>query len=221
MKFVYEDMGHVLLFDGSCVNELVIENKKMFFDMVNTMSAQVDGMHGKCILSIYDKSVEFGRYADLTIQFAPFELNRKSLVTKLCSAIEQKAMFAENYVKTRNLLGDIERYIFDIAEEFPFDVNCKKLSIGTVIKAVSPEIDESEKSTLEKIFTYMELVRELDRDKLFIMINMRTYFSDSDMELFCESAALHEFRVLLIENTGGIKLNNTKRYTIDEDLCEF
>ena len=51
--------------------------------------------------------MEFSRYADINVQFAPFQLNRKSLLAKLCSALEQKAQLAENYVKTGELLGEI------------------------------------------------------------------------------------------------------------------
>ena len=130
-------------------------------------------------------------------------------------------MLAENYVETGELLGEIERFILHLAEELPFEIDCQKLTIGQIIKAVSPEIEESDKSTLEKIFAYMELVRELDRDRLFIMINMRTYFSDEEMERFPESVCLHDFKMLLLESSSSVKLKNTKRFTIDDDMCEF
>ena len=152
MKLVYKDMGHILSFDEGYVNELVVENKKLFFEIVNSIAAQVDGGHGDCVLSIKDRPVELGKYADLTVQFAPFELNRKSLLTKLYSSLEHKAF---------------------------------------------------------------------DRDRLFIMVNMRSYFDHSEMEAFTESANLHGFRVLLLESTSQSQLKNTQRYTIDEDLCEF
>ena len=157
----------------------------------------------------------------ITVQFAPFELNRKSLLTKLYSALEHKALLAENYTQTGNLLVEIERFMLYLSEELPFDVNCQRLTVGSIIKAVSPEIDDTDKSALEKIFSYMEFVRELDRDRLFIMVNMRSYFHDSEMEAFTESASLHGFRVLLLESTSQSKLKNTQRYTVDGDLCEF
>ena len=221
MKLVYRDMGHILKFDGGYVNELVVENKKMFFDMVKDIVMQADGARGNWILSISDKPVEFGRYADSTVQFAPFQVNRKSLLTKLYAALEQKAMFAENYHETGELLGKIEKYIFQLAEDFPFEIDCTKLTIGTVIKAISPEIEENDKDVLEKVFSYMELVRELDKDRLFIMINMRAYFSDEEMERFVESVCLHDFKLLLLESSSLPVLPNTKRYTVDSDLCEF
>ena len=67
----------------------------------------------------------------------------------------------------------------------------------------------------------MELVRELDRDRLFIMVNMRTYFTDDEMNTFIESVCLHGFNVLLIESLSREALKNTPRFTVDEDLCEF
>ena len=119
------------------------------------------------------------------------------------------------------MVSEIERYILYLAEDLPFEIDCQKLTIGPIIKAVSPEIEEADKGTLEKTFAYMELVRELDRDRLFIMINMRTYFSDEEMERFAESVCLHDFKVLLLESSSLSKLKHAKRYTVDVDLCEF
>lgn len=221
MKLAFKNMGHILDFKEECVNELIIENKKMFFDLVNSMISQADGLHGDCVLSIRDKPVEFGKYADLTLQFAPFELNRKSLLTKLCSALEKNAQSPENYAETAELLGSLERYMLRISEELPFEISCQKLTIAPVIKALSPEVEESAKKTIEKIFAYMETVRELDRDKLFIMVNMRTYFTDEEMEIFAESICLHGFKVLLLEAFAYPKLKYANRFVIDSDLCEF
>lgn len=221
MKLVYSGMSHILSFDGSYVSELIVENKKLFFEMVNSMVAQSNGMAGGCVLSVADKPVDFSKYADLTIQFAPFQVNRKSLLTKLYSVIEQKALLAENYMQTVELLSKMEKYIFYLTEDFPFEIGCQKLAMGSIIRALAPEIEESNKSVLEKIFSYMELVRELDRDRLFIMINMRSYFTDMDMEEFIRSVCLHNFKMLLLSNVSESKLENTKRYIIDSDLCEF
>ena len=221
MKLVYSEMGHVLSFEDGYVNELVVENRKLFFDMVSDIAMQVDGAHGNFVLSVLNKPVEFSRYADVTVQFAPFQINRKSLLTKLYAKLEQKALLAENYVRTGELLGEMERYVLDLAVDLPFEIDCQKVAIGPLIKAISPEIEESDKKAIEKVFSYMELVRELDRERLFIMVNMRTYFSDEEMERFVESACLHDFKVLLLESSSLAVLKNTKRYTIDSDLCEF
>ncbi len=221
MKLVHSQMGHILTFNNGCVNELIIENKKMFLKLVNDINIQSEGLKGDFILSIKDKPVEFSKYTDVTMQFAPFHINRKTLLTKLCSALEQKALLAENYVKTGEILSELEAYIIHLAEDFSFEIDCQRIAIGPILRAVSPEIEENNKSTLEKVFEYMEMVRELDKERLFIMINMRTYFTDNEMKLFIESVCLHDFKLLLVESTAFNILPNTKRYVIDEDLCEF
>ena len=214
-------MGHILSFVGGYVTELIVENKNLFFEMVNCAAIQSDGAGGDFLLSVSGKPVEFSRYVDLTTQFAPFQINRKSLLTKLCSRLDQNALLPENYMKTRQLLCDLESLIHSIEYDFPFELNCRNIAIGPIIRALGPEFDEGDKSPMEKIFSYMEIVRELDRERLFIMVNMRTYFSDENMEKFIESVCLHDFKVLLLENITFPKLKNTKRYTVDEDLCEF
>ena len=120
-------MEHLLSFDNGYVNELVIENKKMFFEAVNSALTQADGGCGDFLLSLSDKPVEFSRYVDVTVQFAPFQINRKSLLTKLYATLEQKALLAENYTATGELLGEIERYLLRLSEDLPFEVNCQKI----------------------------------------------------------------------------------------------
>lgn len=221
MKLVFEPMERVLRFEDGYVTELVVENRRMFWELVESMVRQAEGESGKCLLSVSDKPVEFSRYADLTMQFAPFEVNRKSLLTKLCAALERNAVAAEFYLRSGQILADLEVLLQDISADLPFEIDCKKMAIGPILRAVGPEIAEQDTGAVERIFSYMELVRELDRDRLFIMVNMRTYFSDADMEIFIESACLHGFRVLLVESVSFAPLKNVKRYTVDEDLCEF
>ena len=214
-------MGHILCFNGGYVNELIVENKNLFFAMVNSMTMQSEGCQGDWMVSVSDKPVEFSKYTDLSVQFAPFQVNRKNLLNKLYAVFEHKALLAENYIKTGELLGELERYLFELAEELPFDVRFQKLAIGPIIRALAPVIDEDEKSSLERIFSYMELIRELDRERVFIMINMRSYFSNEDMDTFIESVCLHDFKLLLLESSAQPQLKNSKRYIIDVDLCEL
>lgn len=221
MKLVYANVEHILKFGEGYVCELVVESKRLFHEMVNNLFNQIDGVRGNFVLSVADRPVEFSKYADITLQFAPFDLNRKTLLTKLCHALEQKSLQAENYPRTVELLGSLESFMFHLADDLPFDISCQKVSISNVIRALSPEVDVGDKDTLEQIFAYMELVRELDRDRLFIMINMRTYFADDDMQRFIESVCLHDFKVLLLEGSEFPTLKNTKRYIVDSDLCEL
>ena len=221
MKLVYKNIGHILRFDPGYVVELVIENKTLFREVVNNISMQIDGQYGDAVLSVRDKPVELSKYADLTVQLIPFQVNRKSLLTKLYSSLEQKSLSAEYYPELMELLGRIDKFIHSVAEEYSFDICCQKISLGPILRSVGVEIAVDDLSTLEKIFEYMELVRELDKDRLFIFVNFRTYFSDNDVDVFVKTVYSHDFKVLFLESSSFVRLNNVKRYTVDEDLCEF
>ena len=221
MKLAFKDFERVISFTPGVAIELVIENKGCFFKTVSGLSTQIDGEPGDAVLSIGNKPVEPSRYADMILQFAPFSLNRKSLLTKLTNAIEKRAVSAELYVRAQSILAEIESLVQDAADDFPFEIDCSKIAIGPILRSIGIEVSEDNKGTLEKIINYMEIVRELDKDRLFITVNMRTYFSDDELSSFINTACLHDFKVLLLESTSGKLLKNTKRYTIDEDLCEF
>lgn len=221
MKLVYKDVEHIITFEKGYVSELIVENRNLFLRMVTDFALQTDGSGGNAVMSINNKPVEMSRYADVVMQFAPFELNKKSLITKLINALERKAVDAENFLLSNELLNNLEAFVLKVSEDLDLDVECTKLSVGNVLKALGIEIVETDKHTLEKILDYMELVRTFDRDRLFIMVNMRTYFSNDEMDLFIRSACSHDFNVLLLESVSFPTLPNTKRYVIDEDLCEF
>lgn len=74
---------------------------------------------------------------------------------------------------------------------------------------------------LERLIDYMELVREFERDKLFVYVNLRSFFSDEEIERFLRTALDHGYRILLIDAQSHEKLLLENRVTVDNDLCEF
>ena len=67
----------------------------------------------------------------------------------------------------------------------------------------------------------MELIYEFDRQKLFITVNMRSFVSDAEAELFARTVIAHGYRVLMLESAERERLSNENRLIIDGDLCEI
>ena len=67
----------------------------------------------------------------------------------------------------------------------------------------------------------MELVREFDKDKLFIISHMRQYFEDDVMRLFMQTVLSHGLHVLMLESVAYQKLPEERRLTVDSDFCIF
>lgn len=224
MKFAYSDISGVFCWDQAMIPTLVIENQSFFRKLLADIYQSLDGILTSATLSENYQPLEFSKYAELITDFINFNINRKSLLNKVCVALERNSVSAENYLETQILLSDIEKKVGEWAFEFPCDIVASKISVSNLIRAIGIEINndyEGESGDAERIIDYMELVREFDRDKMFITVNMRSYFSDGVIENFMKTAASHGYKVLMIESKSYPLLAYEKRLTIDEDLCEF
>lgn len=165
--------------------------------------------------------IEIAKNVDIVSCFVPFELNRKTLINKLISSLEKTAVDESFFAKSADILSSVERYIDELTFEYPYDIECDKISVSSVLKAVGIRICESEKSILEKVLDYMELVADFEKKKLFIFINMRSYFSDGEMTEFFKTVFPRKHAVLLIDSSEHPRLFGEKRVIIDKDLCEI
>jgi CRISPR type II-A-associated protein Csn2 len=221
MKYAYPEIGGYFDFDDGMIHSIVIENPDFFYHLLSDFQAQMDGYGGKGVVSVSDTPVELSKYVEVLDAFVPFEMNRKSLLTKITAALEKNAVNPAHYEKTMQFLRDAELYLDQIAFDFPCDIVFPKLSIGTLLKSVAPQLRDEKTSLCEKVLDYFELVCEFDRPKLFVLVNFRSYVNDRDLELFAKTVILHGYNVLMIESAEKRKLEIEKRRIIDEDLCEI
>lgn len=95
------------------------------------------------------------------------------------------------------------------------------MSWRTVVISSRCKLDLKMGYPLERLIDYMELVREFERDKLFVYVNLRSFFSHEEIERFLRTALDHGYRILLIDAQSHEKLQLENRVTVDNDLCEF
>lgn len=221
MKLVYPGINHVINTEIDGVNELVIENQKLFCEVLNDIYTQLQGLEGNCVLSKDNKVLELGKYLEVLTQFVPFDMNRKTLLTKITAAVEKKATEDECFLLTAEVMGRIEKYLLDLCYETNEHIEFSKLTIGTIIKAVGITLADDYDDLGEKISDYMELVNEFEREKLYVMVNLRSYLSDKKTEQFLQTVMLHGYQVLLLENCERSLLSNEKRCLVDANLCEI
>jgi CRISPR-associated protein Csn2 len=224
MKLAYSEFSNTIFLGGDKISSLVIENKKMFRNLLCDLSSALEGNDTNLVLSENDKIIDVSKHVELLCDFINFDINKKPLINKIISELEKKAVSAEQYVKTQELLLEICKTVDEWAFSFPCNVILSKISVSTLLKSVGIEIQneyEGHIGEVEKIFDYMELVREFDKDKLFITVNMRSFFEDDIIQEFIRTVVSHEFNLLMIESQAYQLLEFEKRLTIDADLCEF
>lgn len=221
MMLAHPAMDTVFSFDGDWVNSMVVESPDFLRGFLQDIKGQIAGLSGEAVLSIDNVPVPFSAYADLIDDVVSFSINRKPLLNKLASRMERLAMDEAHYLQTAQLMAGLEKYLNGFSFDLPCGINCGKLSFSGVLRSAGVEILDDYENDLERILDYMELIRELDRDRLFFLINLRCFYSDMEMQRFVESVCTRQHRVLLIDCVAKSRLQRERRVTIDMDLCEF
>lgn len=221
MMLAHPQIDTVFNFSDDGVNTLVIEAPTFFRQFLQDISLQVSGLEGTAVLSQDNMPIAFSRYAEVLDNFLSFEISKKSLISKLQSRLESESMNAQNYVRTMHLLGELEQYIQELFFDLPGTVVCDKLSISGVLRSAGIEILDDYGDSLERVLDYMELTRELERDKLFVLVNLRSFYRDEEIAAFLKSVLDHSLCVLLVDSVSKARLPLEKRVTVDADLCEF
>ena len=219
MNIILPGIDYVFdLGQGECTN-IIIENQRLLYEIVLDISAQTEGLEGKAILSDNNKMLSFDKKCELISQFAPFDINRKNLLTKISSVTVKKAAEEKFFMRTSEFLADWERYLMEISFDMVGNFEFTKISADSLVKASGLQIENNYESLGEKLLDYFELVREYDAAKLFVLVNLRSFMSDEETEKFTEDVLRRELQILMLEGSERKILQFEKRYIVDNDLC--
>ncbi|MDO5044689.1 MAG: type II-A CRISPR-associated protein Csn2 [Coriobacteriia bacterium] len=221
MRFVYPDINKVFDTEDDYVNELVIENSRLLYALLLDIKQQIKGGEGRAVLSIDDKVQPMSKFAELLLDFFPFEINTRLLLNKASAALERSILQGEQYQRSLELLNEIEKFLIDSSFPFNCDVNFSNITLASLIKACGLSFAEDHDSLCEKIIDYMELVREFDKNKLFITYNLRCIVSDNEMNKFLDTILAHGYHLIMIESSLHSMLSKEKRYIVDANHCEI
>ena len=220
MKIAYEKMSTVINIVPGQVTGLVMENVKALYQFLMDIKRAMDGYESGVVISEQDQPVVIPKKVILT-EFVNFTINQKSLITKISNEIDEISKNVEFFNQTQKLLAVVEEYIFKLTMDFSCDFCCEKLNMLNLIKGIGLTIVDEFESLEERILTYMDLARDLEGKNLFILVNLRSFVQQEQLQRMMDTALTREHQILLIDNMDYPKLKNEYRIIVDEDLCEI
>lgn len=200
---------------------LVIENRTLFRRLIEDIRLQQGGDIGDCVLSEEICPLKIKDTVDLLDSFAPFEINTKTVMSAISDEIFERSVDSDHYNQTHTLLAEIEKYISELCFNLPFSIECRKLDIRSIVKAASPTIVDDYSSELERIIDYMSIVSDFTKTKLFVTVNMASFFEGDELDLFLKTVSGKDFALLMIESFDRQLPVDVPKLVIDADLCEF
>ena len=186
MKVVFPETKQVFSCDEGEVWTIIVENQRYLYNILTDIERQILGNEGKVILSENEKVVRIDKKMELLTQFVPFDMNRKPLLNKIMAAMQEAALEDEFYVKTNELLSAWESLCINLTWNLPGDIEFKKINLDSLIKAAGVEIENEYERLGEKLIDYFELIETYDCKKVFVLLNLRSYIADNEMEAFIQ-----------------------------------
>ena len=221
MKLAYSEIESVINFNSGTFPSLVIENPRLFYRFIHELHCQCCGEDGSSVLSVDEKPIPVSGNLDLISDFFPFEINRKTLLNKILNKMEKEAVSQEFYERSQQILGSIEKLIYDLAFQNDLELEPERLSISSLLKSAGITLKEDYPCLAEKLLVYMDLMSENGLASVFVFINLRSFLDDTAMELFTKSCCRKEYKILLVDNKVYKKLSCEERLLIDNELCEI
>ena len=139
--------------------------------------------------------------------------------------IQQMAVTAaeDQPAKTAECLAALNDYGAALTAAIPFNVTFSEMeSADDVVKALAFHVDTEEMSIPEQLLEMMRLHRECFRKRLFVFVNLKSFFSENEITLFYQSVFYEKLSVLLLESGQKETVRSCEEVRIiDKDLCEF
>ncbi|MBE5040619.1 type II-A CRISPR-associated protein Csn2 [Ructibacterium gallinarum] len=202
------------------VNVLVIENPSYFVHFLNEIWKASQKETSEIVFSSQHVPLDMAKKLEILQTFVPFETNRKNLVTKLYQYAEKVMMGEEFFVSTQKLMQDHLDYITKIAQNLPFPLDFSDtFEVSYLMKAVDLRFDTAYASLGEQVVDYMESVTMLEGEKCFVLVNLRDYISDREMDAFYQTVLYKKLKVLVVSAKDYPLSGYETKTIIDHTLC--
>lgn len=220
MNLAYLDLLNSIEFKENIINILVIENKKLFREMIQQFTHSLVGLESKWVLSDNGKLIGLNKVAIMIHDPLNIDLNERKILDGLYNEMATVALNGSHYMETTEIRNSLTAYVNNIIHDMEHSfLEINDMSLPNLFKLLGVHFEDYDGGPLEKISSYAYLCSIFKKCKIVAFVNLKTYFSDEELIRFYKDMEYKKIMVLLIENREFPELPNEKITVIDSDLC--
>ena len=221
MKIATELLTHTIEVLPGRITSVVVEEPKLFRNLVWEFVDAAERGDETIFFSEGDMRVSSEKAVEVVQVFVPFTLNTKNLTAALIKRIERLAIAPDKYLETMRAVAAMSGYVRRLALEVPHAVECDGLTIAGVLKACALRFAEEEGNLSEQLLGYFRLVREFVGERVYVLVNARTFLSDEELKELLSVCQFEQMKILLLDGVAKEPLPDEDRLLVDKDLCEL
>lgn len=223
MKLVHEFINSTIKLNlEDRVNILIVENQSFMNEIIYDLYDQTQKRPGKFVLAVNDAPVEVSDYLELIIDPFSLKINKTTIINKVLKSFNEISQNEDFLIKTKELYSIINNYVYMLSDQIDNEIEfLYEYEISRILKAMSMKFKEEYTTIQEKLVEYMLLIREWDRNKCFVLVNLRDYITNEEIDEFYKTVLYNKLSVLIIGTSNYPKSKFEEKVTIDQELCEF
>lgn len=221
MKMVNPNFSFEIELKENSITNLVIECPRIFEEIIMDIYNQISGIEGTWVLSEDSTLIDIKKISEVIINPFALDINNKRILGKLYDIIKKNALGTELFIKWNEMYPYIIDMIELITKDFDYTLEFDdEYDIKEFLKFVNLRFINEDMGSLEKLIDYMNLHNKILGINFFILINIRSYYSQEKLKFLYEQAFYNKYKLLLIDNQEYKKEDiNVIRYLIDRDGC--
>lgn len=222
MILAHSDLVKTIEIKDKIVTEWIIESPELFSQYLIELSRQINGADGKFILSNNEKELSISKFVSIIINPIDTLLNDKKIITKIYKELQQIAINENNYLKTKEMLSLLQQYLLELEYNFDLTLHINDdIELQGLFKLFGIKIEEEDLSFFEQLLQYIKIQNAILGKNLIILVNIRSFLTEQEMNDILLFVKHNEINLLLIECYQRDFTNSTNKYIIDRDKCEI
>lgn len=227
MKIKIAGFNNDIEFDDYHINILEIVNAKYFKSFVTKLNSLINYQEKdeRIIIIENEDIIAFEKNAMLIFDIFNMDFNDKKIITNLYNMISNNikldSIIDEEY---KEINKKIYNYIKHKLNDTEFEYTLKEeVKFEDVLKLFNVKIDNEYYLNLdEKLCFLFDLVSTFNLTKIIILVNIKFYFEDDELEEIYKYAKAKQINLLLVEaNSRDTILKYEKKILIDQEYDDF
>ena len=222
MILAHPMLNHPVEWEQAYIHTFVIENPIMYRSFLSELYDQQQGLSGRFVLSKNFSILDVGKHVEIISDVLKMETDsNKKIITAIVKELTEIAINEKNdevmelYGKINSVISDV---IFSSGHEIVFDdIN----DISQIFKMYNIRPDCENLTLGEKILQHMEMCEKYLGKKLFVFLNLHSFFSKEELEKLFQDIIYRKNYVFLVERHDYKASTLEKKRIIDIDLCEI
>lgn len=219
MKIVSEKHNIYLDLVENQVTNLVIENRKVFSDVIGDIWMQLDGQEGSLVLSEKGKILPISKNIVFISNPVTVDCNEKRIINALYKELSEivKEQMVIQYKSVNSVLIN---FLENVQNQVPYHTSIDlDLDITGMFKLYNLNICSEKGSLIEVFIDYIRALSRICKISIIIVLNLKLYFTNRELEEIYKICFYEKLFLINIEGIQTEPVKDEKVFIIDKDLC--